>query len=236
MKYLFTLILALFVFFPSYAQDPQLFENDWYLQKVVIDELDYFPPNIVSEPETGSINFYEDIPYADINYCGILWPAIEYDTNTNIFTLEDNPVILLGDCINAENNTFGMIYFSVFYDQIFAKNPFAYNINNDNEIAILTIVNPNGGLAVYGSELLSNQDFSTTDFNIYPNPARDKINIENRSQQSINKIQIYDILGRLVLEQNNPSNQIDVSKLDSGLLLLKIEIGQGMVIKKLIKN
>tara|TARA_R110000787_G_scaffold86285_9_gene184091 strand:+ start:21807 stop:22517 length:711 start_codon:yes stop_codon:yes gene_type:complete len=236
MKNIKAVLIILLAYFNSYAQDPQLFENIWYLQEVFIDDLQFSPPNIIGELETGSIHFFEEFDVININFCESIEALINYDSSENIFTLDDYPGVLLGDCLSPENNAFSIIYSSVFFNQSIAINPFTYSINNDNEIAVLTIVNPNGGVAVYGSELLSNQDFSLADFNIYPNPASNKITIESISQQFINKIQISDILGKLVLEQNNPSNEIDVSKLDSGLLLIKIETDQGMVIKKLIKN
>jgi hypothetical protein len=41
---------------------------------------------------------------------------------------------------------------------------------------------------------------------------------------------------RLVLEQNNPSNQLDICNLSSGLLFVKIKIDNGSLTKKVIKD
>lgn len=236
MKHIYILVVTLFVYFSSYAQDPQLFENTWVLQSVAIDDLIYESPYIESEPVTGTINFYEEASYIDIIYCDILSPAIEYDSNENTFTLEDNPVILLGDCIHPDNNWFAFIYFSVFYNQTIVQNPFTYSIINVNGIAILSIVNSAGIGASYINEILSTPNINDEYFAIYPNPATHKITIENTNQDSINKILVYDTLGRLVLEENNPSNQLDISKLDSGLLFLTIETDKGVFTKKIIKQ
>ncbi len=236
MKEFNVLILMLFASLTCYSQDPQLFENTWYLQDVFIDDLQFPPPNVVGETEIGTIHFFEELDIININYCDYTQAVIDYNVTENVFTLDDYPGVLIGDCLSPENNAFAAVYSSVFFNQSIAINPFTYNINNDNEIAVLIIVNPNGGVAVYGSELLSSQDFNSASFNIYPNPANHIISIENTNQNSINRVLIYDTLGRLVLEVSNPTNQLDISKLDSGLLLLKIESDQGMVFKKLIKN
>lgn len=69
---------------------------------------------------------------------------------------------------------------------------------------------------------------------IYPNPTKDLIYIE--SNNTINAVKIFDTLGRLVLEQNNPSNQLDICNLSSGLLFVKIKIDNGSLTKKVIKD
>lgn len=69
---------------------------------------------------------------------------------------------------------------------------------------------------------------------IYPNPTKNTININTNT--IINAIKIYDVLGKLVLEQQNNLQVINVSKLSSGLLFVKLETEQGVLVKKLIKE
>ncbi len=71
---------------------------------------------------------------------------------------------------------------------------------------------------------------------IYPNPTKDVLMLYNESESYIEAIKIYDVLGKLVLEQSNPSNQIDISNLSSGLLLVQIETDKGIVTKKVVKE
>ena len=59
MKTIKILILVLFASLSSYAQNPQLFENTWYLQKIVIDNQDFFPPSN-NEIEFVSLNLTEN--------------------------------------------------------------------------------------------------------------------------------------------------------------------------------
>lgn len=75
-------------------------------------------------------------------------------------------------------------------------------------------------------------------FNIYPNPANDYININNNSFQNPFNVTIYNTIGQaLYAKQNITSNnlQIDISNFNSGLLFIKIESINQSIIYKLLK-
>ncbi len=91
--------------------------------------------------------------------------------------------------------------------------------------------------AVYSEDCsLGLNEVLETQFSIYPNPASDVLIIEKSNLTSITKIKVFDVLGKLVLEQNNPSKQIDVSKLPTGLFFIHIQTDNGTAIKKVIKE
>ncbi len=81
--------------------------------------------------------------------------------------------------------------------------------------------------------LLSNDDFEIADIKIFPNPTTDILNI--KSLNTIDYIEVYNILGRLVVK-NQDSNQIDLSLLSQGLYIVKIESNGVFVSKKVIKD
>ena len=72
--------------------------------------------------------------------------------------------------------------------------------------------------------------------NIYPNPATDKIYISNLTEDNT-LIKIYDINGRLILE-NNVSNKeyLDISKISKGIYQIKFEGSDWNEMRKLIKE
>lgn len=74
------------------------------------------------------------------------------------------------------------------------------------------------------------------EFSVFPNPVRNILIIDSSSQYTINKIKVFDVLGRLVLQESNPINQIDISNLSTGLLFVKIETDKGSFVKKVIKE
>jgi len=85
---------------------------------------------------------------------------------------------------------------------------------------------------------LSTQIFDSNSIKIYPNPAENVVNVESLSSGIGNaNLKIYDLNGRLL--ENRPLNfneaqQIDVSQLQSGVYLLKIENTSVNISKKLI--
>lgn len=86
------------------------------------------------------------------------------------------------------------------------------------------------------SAVLNIDKFNTTDkegFTIYPNPVNNLLNIKSTS--IIKSAVIYNLLGKQILKTSDDS--IDVSKLNSGIYILKIEDELGNVFsKKWIKN
>jgi hypothetical protein len=72
--------------------------------------------------------------------------------------------------------------------------------------------------------------------NIYPNPVSTTLTIDNNSKVQIKTIKIYDVLGRLVLQEKDRFTRIDVSQLTSGLLFVQLETEQGVLTKKVIKE
>jgi hypothetical protein len=71
---------------------------------------------------------------------------------------------------------------------------------------------------------------------IYPNPVSNIVYIENKSFNKITSLNIYNLLGKLVLSTTENFHQLDVSSLKSGLYFLKVQTEKGEVTKKLIKS
>lgn len=81
---------------------------------------------------------------------------------------------------------------------------------------------------------LSVNDEIASKFNIYPNPAKDFINIESRNI-NISSVNVFNILGTKVIEQKELTNsKLDVSALSNGIYFLKISADNGTVTKKFI--
>lgn len=66
---------------------------------------------------------------------------------------------------------------------------------------------------------------------VFPNPTSSYINVS--SNEFIDSIEIYDVQGKKVLTAAS-QNQIDISNLNSGLYLIKLYSGIGLVTKKII--
>ncbi len=73
-------------------------------------------------------------------------------------------------------------------------------------------------------------------FNIYPNPAKDVINLATKSGATISSLSIYNTLGQLVQVITSPNKTIDVSELKSGNYFLKIISEKGTSSSKFVKE
>lgn len=77
---------------------------------------------------------------------------------------------------------------------------------------------------------------STRGISLFPNPSSGHITI--KSSISINKIKIYDLMGKTVMKiaNNNTINTIDISELNSGVYLIELFSEGTMFTKKLIRQ
>ncbi len=84
---------------------------------------------------------------------------------------------------------------------------------------------------------LANNDFDFSKyFNIYPNPAKNILNFETKSDLVISSLSIYNTLGQLVQIITSPNKTIDVSGLKSGNYFIKIISDKGTNTTKIIKE
>ena len=87
-------------------------------------------------------------------------------------------------------------------------------------------------------EPLSNQDFDfETNFTLYPNPAKDVINIKVKNEMEVKSISIYNTLGQILMTTIHAENgEINVSNLQSGSYFIKVFTDKGSSTAKFIKQ
>ena len=69
---------------------------------------------------------------------------------------------------------------------------------------------------------------------IYPNPAKDLLRIENNNNIEINSISLTNINGQIIKKFDPNNTQLDISEISSGLYLLKLSYKNGEFTKKII--
>ncbi|BFO66690.1 T9SS type A sorting domain-containing protein [Chryseobacterium sp. KCF3-3] len=77
-------------------------------------------------------------------------------------------------------------------------------------------------------------DKENTSISVYPNPAKDVLNI--RSKQEIIKAEIYDATGRIISSLSVTGNSISVSELSKGNYILKAFTKDKLLVQKFIKD
>lgn len=96
-----------------------------------------------------------------------------------------------------------------------------------------TSTTKNGYAKVYDlSGVLSSDKFTQANFTIYPNPAKDILNIALENNEILEKVTIYNNLGQKI--KTVSQNTIDISSLAKGLYFVEVTTNQGKASKKVI--
>ena len=144
------------------------------------------------------------------------------------------------ECINyscVDPGTGSGTYTSLTACQTTCVTPVSWNCD-----ATVGCIDPADGSGLYTSfsdcqtacNNVSVNDADLNSFNIYPNPVTNVLNIN--SGKEIIKVEITDILGKIIISENNPTNRINVEKLQSGLYSIKIIFkDESSIIQKIIK-
>lgn len=82
---------------------------------------------------------------------------------------------------------------------------------------------------------LSNEKFFSENFNLYPNPTSDVLNISSKNGLEMKEIKITDLSGRIVKTLNNATT-INVSDLSAGTYLIDITTNEGKASSKFVKK
>lgn len=221
-----------------FSQDPQLFENTWYLQNVIIDGEDNFPP-FNSEVNNIPLDISTDMLSTQV--CAPLGGGdLTFDPIENIFIVASF-VMFPDDCLNQENQMCQNLYLVTFFQPQQAVRIFNYQIEeNTNNSKLLTLTNEEDNRAIYGEQLLNITRFSKDNFILFPNPAQDILVLSSPKVAESLKIKIVNLQSKLLATYNfaNKKNvSIDVSNLSSGMYFLNIDNNNGLIeTKKFVKN
>ena len=117
------------------------------------------------------------------------------------------------------------------------RDVFAADLDNDGDMDVLAASQNNQTIAWYENlTILGIEDVNTSNVVLYPNPVKTTLNVNLVNNSDIILIKIYNTLGVLVLQNNNPTNSIDLSNLSNGLLIVQLQTEKSIVTKKVIKE
>ena len=179
---------------------------------VVKDMIDLVKFDIATlVPLKSSHDFYTRINGNKVEF---IFENINLDFNdaTNdgyvVFKIKTKPTLVLGDTFTNNAN----IYFD-------------YNFPITTNTYTTTVAT------------LSTQDFDFgTYFTLYPNPAKDVLNIQAKQDLAVNSIEIYNQLGQIVMATTNAINSVDVANLASGTYFVKVNTEKGIANTKFVKE
>jgi len=99
---------------------------------------------------------------------------------------------------------------------------------NCTDLLVLMLDN----IQVLETEALAVSDFGKANLQVYPNPASDFVKI--KGVENIEKIRIFDMNGKMVLE--NQASEADIRKLPIGQYILNVHTKSEIISKKIIKK
>jgi hypothetical protein len=79
---------------------------------------------------------------------------------------------------------------------------------------------------------------------IYPNPTKGELRIENGKWRNsitnyeleITNVEIFDVMGKSVIQLFSYSTSIDISRLPAGIYFIRIQTESGVVVRKVVKQ
>src|SRR5690554_6620473 len=122
----------------------------------------------------------------------------------------------------------------------FTPTSFIIHIMGDEDIAKEVFVKyDNIIISAVDKAPLSVTELISSKFNIFPNPSNDVVTITNSENIGIEKVDVYDLTGRVIKtkEYNNENNvQLNLSDLATATYLLHIQNKEGVAVKKIVKK
>jgi len=209
-----------------FAQNADLFNNNWYISQMVINNQTTVSP--IMQVPTG-ISLFSNMGGTynfNSSYYNTAGSTITFNTVTDSFTR------LGGGCTlfvyNGTNATAAQGYDQKncdFYLNTTSGAIFNYQIVNNGSSKTLIITSPNGDKIYYNNLSLGTKDLAAKkkSFKIYPNPVKELLTVEN-IEKNLN-LKIYEMSGKLIYETltSDKSIKIDVSHFQKGQYILMIE-------------
>jgi len=148
------------------------------------------------------------------------------------YFIDTDPGFDLGNSIPVTAGNTVQANFDVITNGLSVGNHFLYvrvkNQDNIWSIASKRAFTVDGQLSI-GENLIF-------DLKIYPNPTTGIVTISNEDNLTIDKIEVFDIVGKTVATISENTSQVDISHLSNGIYNFKIYSGDIIFQKKIIKQ
>ena len=129
------------------------------------------------------------------------------------------------DISDIENgNMTASSYFDSYPSNNNANYDGSWNVYPFFESGNIVITGTNGFTLVRDNSSLSSSDTDLENFNLYPNPAKNKLKV-NSKNEPLKQIEVFNVLGQRIINLNfssSLSENIDISNLNTGMYLVKI--------------
>lgn len=221
------LLFTLFSCF-AFAQNPELFSNNWYISQIVMNGQTTVTP-VMNINLEKSLFYQSGTP----NSFSSKYFNVAVVTGMNFSTIQDSFTASGGGCTLmvyvGTNQTAVRDYDQKNCDFYIMNTPtgtiFNYEIVNNGSSKTLIFTNTATGNKIYynNSFLATKENIIKKTFKLYPNPSTDFVIIENVEKNL--KLKINDLSGKILFETltSDKTQKIDVSSFATGQYILSIE-------------
>lgn len=168
----------------------------------------------------GQVTFDQDpnvgVPYPEDTWFDVIH-VVDLDAGTHTLSIDGTLLLDAFPYADTSGNP---------ADRVGAINYYA--IDGDNRYYV-------DDFKLEAGDILSTNDLEGNNFAVYPNPVQDVMNI--RSNEVVDNVQVYDVLGKLVMEvaPNAVSPTVNMSELTSGAYFVRVSINGSAKTVKVIK-
>jgi len=232
MQKILLLLVGLFLGYQGFAQNPDLYDT-WYLEAIYPELGDEIIISEIDPPISPTMNINEDLIISGI-VCNEYGGEMSYNSVDDSLYLTMFAPCLCGTCNNPPQSHVDLenSYFSFFIEET----DYFYTITTDmNGDKTLRLDNQIFSTVVYRNSLLSLSENNKSVITVFPNPVSETLSII--SEEITNqKIFVYSLSGKKVIEVSEQTNAIDVSGLSQGMYFIEIHSEEGRSIQKFIKD
>lgn len=239
MRALFLLTIFISESLTAQTVKDQILANTWYLTEINIDGETYIPPTneemhtitMGVEPENEVMYWFHSEVCSSTMGGFISWFS---NYQFNFFDFAGG-----FQCTIPENQDFEYLY-AYFLGGGSADEILDCSIIQNTEgNLILTILNESGNTATYNNQQMAVNDVDARHINIYPNPVKGALIIDNNSELKSGKVRITDVSGRLIYQQKikNLKTEVNIVSFPMGIYFVSVE-DNGKIIKteKIVKK
>ena len=118
----------------------------------------------------------------------------------------------------------------------FPRSVIAVDIDNDGDIDVIASSQNDDKIAWYENlTILGVGENDLSSIKIYPNPTKGTVFIDSKNE-NILSANVFDILGKKVIQLTRNIQQLDISNLQSGVYFLRLATENGDLVQKIIKE
>src|SRR5690606_10185982 len=144
----------------SFVQDPQLFENDWYLYEVLSSDAGtFYNVSNINPPIAPFLAISENLDFNGEGACNTFSGIYEF-VDDQFFPISFTETT--DNCDVQQHNSFEDEYFD------FISGGYWHTITQDNGGKVLTLTNAIFGHAIFKNYPLSISDFQKSKFQLFP--------------------------------------------------------------------